>query len=394
MPESMSRAGLPRPRLQRQTGVSRSFEQVAFIGLDISKSHFQVHCLDANGFIVLQKALNRSNVLSFFSKIPSAVVGIETGFSSHHWARQIAALGHDVRIIPARFISAFRIGQKNDANDAEAICRSLMQPSAPEVPIKSCERQAILMVHRSRELLKKQRMQSINFARSLLSEFGIALPLGHQHVSDYISRRNRNDSREIPTNAMDICRIMLREVDFIDRQIQKIEKVLIIWHKSNQDSVRLMTIPGIGIITATALAATVDDPRRFPTSRHFASWLGLVPRQHSSGGRSQLGSITRRGDPYLRRLLISGALPLMTRAKKNTHPADGKWNLMLKRRHTRVVTTAIANKNARIAWAILVNRTNYTDLPPLRKKIEVEIAVLVHSPNGVCELGRASAALT
>ncbi len=344
--------------------MSSSVKLAKFAGLDIAKSNFQVHCLDGERELLIRRNLKRSQVAPFFERLPRLKVGVEAGAAAHHWARQLSAIGHEVAIIPGKFVSAFRVGQKNDANDAEAICFAVMQPSSPIVPIKAIDRQSILMVHRSRELLKKQKIQLLNFMRSLLAEFGVILPLGTGHVLKYVSDANRIAADKIPSEAFEVCNMLLAQAKRIDQKITKLERIVLLWHEASQVSKRLATIPGVGLITATALAATVDDPQRFRTARHFASWLGLSPRQHSTGGRARLGAITRRGDPYLRRLLVSGALPLVARARKKALPQDVKWKSMLERKHPRIVTIAIANRNARIAWAIMRYNSEYVEPSP------------------------------
>jgi transposase len=332
---------------------------ITTIGLDLAKSVFQVHCIDSADSVVLRKKLRRSEVVSFFRSLGPCRVGVEACATAHFWARQIGALGHDVRLMPPSYVKAYLRRQKNDAADAEAICEAVSRPSMRFVPVKSAERQAVLLLHRSRELLVRQRTMLANAIRGHCAEFGLVAPLGVRAVQGLMERMHA-EPRALPELARLTLQTLADQLDALATQIHALERRLLTWHRQDQASQRLATIPGVGIITATALAATVCDPSLFRSGREFAAFLGLVPRQNSSGGKDRLGRISKKGDGYLRKLLVVGATSVVRRAKTDTLAAAPWIRALLERRPTRVVTVAMANKTARIAWAVLARGGVYT----------------------------------
>jgi len=304
--------------------------EITTVGLDLAKHVFQVHGIDASGAPVVRKRLRRSEVLAFFARLPGCLVGLEACATAHYWARELQAVGHEVRLMPAQYVKAYVKRNKNDAADAEAICEAVRRPTMRFVPIKTAEQQAALLVHRGRERLVRQRTALANALRAHLAEFGVIAPLGLRNVARLIAIiRDESDTR-LPAPARQVLEVLATQVEQLEAAVAALEKQLAAWHKSSPVSQRLATIPGIGPIIATALAATVVEPSGFRSGREFAAWLGLVPRQHSTGGKARLGGISKRGNRYLRR-----------------------------RRPSLVVAVALANKTARIAWAVMHRQQNY-----------------------------------
>ena len=331
--------------------------EITTIGLDLAKHVFQVHGIDASGAPVVRKRLRRSEVLAFFARLPGCLVGMEACATAHYWARELRAVGHEVRLMPAKDVKAYVKRNKNDAADAEAICEAVRRPTMRFVPIKTAEQQAALLVHRGRERLVRQRTALVNALRAHLAEFGVIAPLGLRNIARLIAVvRDESDAR-LPDLARQVLEVLATQVEQLEAAVAALEKQLAAWHKSNPVSQRLATIPGIGPIIATALAATVVEPSGFRSGREFAAWLGLVPRQHSTGGKARLGGISKRGNRYLRRLLINGASANLLRSKAtNADP----WVIGLRRRRpSLVVAVALANKTARIAWAVMHRQQNY-----------------------------------
>ena len=331
--------------------------EVTTIGVDLAKHAFQVHGVDGAGSTVLRKQLRRSQVVAFFSRLPRCLVGLEACATAHYWARELQAVGHEVRLMPAQYVKAYIKRNKNDAADAEAICEAVRRPTMRFVPVKAAEQQAALLLHRVRERLVRQRTTLVNALRAHLAEFGVIAPPGLRHVAELIAIvRDERDAR-LPDLARQVLAELAEQVEQLEASVAKTEKRLMAWHKSNPVSQRLATIPGIGPIIATAIAATVVDPGSFRSGREFAAWIGLVPRQHSTGGKARLGGISKRGDRYLRRLLINGASANLLRSRAtNADP----WVIGLRRRRPPlVVAVALANKTARIAWAVMQRREDY-----------------------------------
>jgi len=331
--------------------------EITTIGLDLAKHVFQVHGIDASGAPVVRKRLRRGEVLTFFARLPGCLVGVEACATAHYWARELQAVGHEVRLMPAQYVKAYVKRNKNDAADAEAICEAVRRPTMRFVPIKTAEQQAALLVHRGRERLVRQRTALVNALRAHLAEFGVIAPLGLRNVASLIAIvRDESDAR-LPDLARKVLRVLAEQVEQLQAAVAAMEEQLAAWHKSNPVSQRLATIPGIGPIIATAIASTVVEASGFRSGREFAAWLGLVPRQHSTGGKARLGGISKRGNRYLRRLLINGASANLLRSKAtNADP----WVIGLRRRRpSLVVAVALANKTARIAWAVMHRQENY-----------------------------------
>jgi transposase len=343
-------------------GEEASAMQVTTVGIDLAKNVFQVHGVDAAGKIVLRKALRRSQVLSFFTSLAPCVIGMEACSSAHHWARELSALGHRVKLMPPTYVKPYVKRGKNDVADAEAICEAVTRPTMRFVPIKSPEQQAVLMLHRTRALLMRQRTMAVNALRGHLAEFGLVAAQGARGLGELIGRvfegsATNNDA--IPPVARRALAALVAQLQELQAQIKAIEAELLAWHRASETSRRLETIPGVGFITATAIAATVTDPAHFTSGRQFAAWLGLVPRQNSSGGKERLGAISKMGDRYLRTLLVVGATSVI-RYARSKNAAGAQWiNALLARRSARLVSVALANKTARIIWAVLARGEAY-----------------------------------
>lgn len=334
--------------------------EIATLGIDLAKSVFQLHGVDENGAVVLQTKVRRAALLDVLGGPEPCLIGMEACPTSHVWAREIAALGHEVRLISPAYVKPYVKRQKNDAADAEAICEAVTRPNMHFVPVKSEEQQSVLVLHRSRDLLMRQRTMILNAIRAHLAEFGVVTAQGPRKVADLVRRLSDPDEGlELPALARSALLSLGAQLESLAEEIRKIERQLLAWHRQNQASQRLETIPGVGIITATALAASVPDPTVFRSGRQFAAWLGLVPRQNSSGGKERLGRVSKMGNGYLRRLLVVGATSV-TRRAETTDTRTGSWvRSLLERKPTRLVTVAIANKTARTAWALLVRGENY-----------------------------------
>jgi transposase len=305
---------------------------ITTIGLDLAKSVFQVHGVDAKGAVAVRKTLRRSQVLSFFSKLPPCLVGMEACGTSYYWAREIARFGHEVRLMPANYVKPYVKRGKSDANDAEAICEAVTRPTMRFVAIKSAEQQAALSMHRTRDLLVKQRTQTVNMIRGLLAEFGVDIPRGLERALLIAKRILDGEALEIPEEAAKVVLMLSQQAFDTHNRIRSIDRDLQRWHRSNELSRRLATIPGIGPIGASALAASVTDPGQFRSGREFAAWLGLTPRQNSSGGKERLGRITKMGDRYLRKLLFVGMMSLVRYAKNKPESVDPRLVDLLARK--------------------------------------------------------------
>ncbi|MDR3414975.1 MAG: IS110 family transposase [Nevskia sp.] len=336
--------------------------QVTTIGLDIAKSVFQLHGVDQDGRAVLRRKVRRDQLLTLLGGLAPCLVGIEACATAHHWARQIAALGHEVRLMPPTYVKAYVKRNKNDAADAEAICEAVTRPTMRFVPVKSAEAQSILMLHRARHLMVRQRTAQVSAFRAHLAEYGIVAPKGRAHVPDLIALLGK-EALPLPELARQILRLIAEVIGGLNGQIRAIEIELLAWHRSNAVSRRLESIPGIGFITATALAASVADPCSFRSGRQFAAWLGLVPKQHSSGGKERMGVISKMGDRYLRHLLVVGATAVVrTAGPRKT--SLGIWaDQLLERKPFRLVTVALANKISRTAWAVMSRQQSYRAAP-------------------------------
>lgn len=332
---------------------------ITTIGLDLAKSIFQVHAVNDAGEVAVRKTLRRAQVLPFFAKLSPCLVGMEACGTSHHWARELVKLGHEVRLMPPAYVKPYLKRGKTDANDAAAICEAVMRPSMRFVPVKSVEQQAALALHRTRDLLVKQRTQLVNMIRGLLAEFGIEMARGLHHALELATRLSKGEAAEVPPLAQRVVTGLADQIGALQVQLVKLEKELLAWHRSNELSQRLATIPGVGVISATALAASVIEPERFGSGRQFAASLGLTPLQNCSGGKERMGRISRMGDRYLRRLLVVGMTSLIRRARSAPSSVDPRLPAMLQRKPARVVTVAAANRTARVAWAIMTRGGTY-----------------------------------
>ena len=325
--------------------------QITTIGLDLAKSVFQVHAINSTGKVVVKKALRRVQMRRFFEQLDPCLVGIEACGTSHYWAREITKLGHEVRLMPPAYVKPYVKRGKTDAGDAEAICEAVTRPTMRFVAIKSPEQQAALALHRTRDLFVKQRTQ--------LAEFGIEIRRGIEQALTLARRIAAHEMPDIPPLAAKVIAGLAGQVLDLQARLGEIELELLAWLRSNDLAKRLATIPGIGTVGATALAASVTDPHQFRSGRQFAAWLGLTPLQHSSGGKERLGRISKMGDKYLRRLLVVGMTSLIRRAKYKPEAVDPWLADLLTRKPARLVTVALANKAARVVWAIMVRGGTY-----------------------------------
>ena len=339
--------------------------QVGTIGLDIAKNLFQIHGVDADGNTVIRKRLNRSNMLSFFVNLPRCVVGMEACATAHHWTRELSALGHTVKLMPASYVKAYVRRQKNDAADAAAICEAVTRPSMRFEPMKTVEQQSALMLHRSCDLLVRQRTQLISALRAHLAEVGLVAATGVDGLKTLLTIVHKTDEPgTLPVAMQDALRALVTQLASLQEQIDALEKSIHAQHRASEASRRLESIPGIGVIGATAIAATVTDPTAFKSGREFAAWIGLVPRQSSTGGKQKLGGISKQGDRYLRRLLVVGATAVIRHAR--AHPEKHPWLMtLLAKMPAKKAAVALANKTARIAWAILAKGGVYRSPPVL-----------------------------
>jgi transposase len=331
--------------------------QIATIGLDIAKNVFQVHGIDAGEKVSVRKQLRRGQMLAFFKALPPCLVGMEACATSHYWARELTKLGHQVRLMPAKDVKAYVKRNKNDAADAEAICEAVRRPTMRFVQIKSVEQQGQLMLHRARDLLMRQRTQLINALRAHMAELGIVTAQGREGVKELLKIIASEQDARLPVDAHASLAVLAAGLHALQTMIGSIERRIIAQHRSDEASKRLRSIPGIGIVGATAIAATVPDPKVFRSGRDFAAWIGIVPRQDSTGGKQKLGPISKRGDQYLRRILVVGAHAVLKRARHQ--PEKYPWvTRLLERKPFRVVAVAVANK-ARVAWALLARGGSY-----------------------------------
>jgi transposase len=331
--------------------------EITTIGLDLAKNVFQVHGIDETGQVVVRKALRRGQVVGFFAGLPRCLIGMEACATAHHWARELMALGHEVRLMPPQYVKAYVKRNKNDAADAEAICEAVSRPAMRFVPVKTAEQQGVLMMHRARDLLVRQRTMLVNALRGHLAEFGLVGAQGLHKVAALVTIIKNGTDERVPEIARQILTVIAGQIEEVEARVAALEAQILAWHKSNPVSQRLATIPGIGPIIATAITATVPDPGVFRSGREFAAWLGLVPRQNSTGGRARLGGISKRGDSYLRRLLVNGAHAVLFWSKAAKH--DPWLNSLRARKHRLVVAVALANKTARIAWAVMSSEEKY-----------------------------------
>ena len=336
-------------------------QTVTTIGLDIAKSVFQVHGVDAAGNVVIRRQIKRRYMLAFFQKLPPCLVGIEACASAHHWSRELQAIGHSVRLMPAAYVRPYVKRHKNDATDAEAICEAVTRPNMRFVATKTEEQQSCLTLHRTRHLFIRQQTSVINAIRAHLAEFGIVAPVGRNGVDQLLGVVADASDKRLPEIARACVAALGAQLRILKAQILQFDRMITAWHRSSEASRRLDDIPGVGPALATALVASVADPKAFRSGRDFSAWIGLVPKQSSSGGKDRLGSISKRGDRYLRSLFTTGALAVIRYAK--IHGAKHRpWlTALLMRRPTKVAAIALANKIARMAWAMMARGERYKE---------------------------------
>ena len=333
--------------------------KITTAGIDLAKNLMQVHGVDERGKAVLKKQLKRSQVLSFFVNLPPCLIGMEACGSAHHWARKLQKLGHTVKLMAPQFVKPYVKTNKNDVADAEAICEAVSRPNMRFVPIKNAEQQAVLALHRARQGFVRARTAQANQIRGLLAEYGIIIPQGICHITQRLPGILEDGESDLPGMFRQLLQRLGEHLKELDRQVGELELQIQLWHRQHDASCKLAQIPGIGPITASALVASIGDAKSFKNGRQLAAWLGLVPRQHSSGGKSTLLGISKRGDTYLRMLLIHGARSVIRVAEGKVGYAQSWLGRLIGRRHPNVAAVALANKNARIVWALLKHERDY-----------------------------------
>jgi len=335
--------------------------EVITIGVDLAKNVFQIHGVDAEGGVVFRRQLRRGQMLPFFKKQPACLVGMEACATSHHWGREIESLGHRVRLMPPSYVKPYVKRNKNDMADAEAICEAVRRPTMRFVEIKTPQQQSVLMLHRTRHLFVRQRTTLINALRAHLAEFGIVAGVGRNGLERLLNVIEDGGDDRVPPTARE-CLLALRDqLEMVKGQILDADRRILAWHRSSEVSQRLDDIPGIGPLIATALVASVPDPHAFKSGRDLAAWIGLVPRQNSTGGKDRLGHISKAGNRYLRMQLVVGALSVIRRAQQVGYTRRPWLTKLLQRRSTKVAAIALANKNARTAWAMMAHGTYYQE---------------------------------
>jgi transposase len=336
-------------------------QAIATIGLDIAKSVFQVHGTDADGKVTVRRQLKRRYVLAFFEKLAPCMIGIEACASAHHWSRELQALGHTVRLMPPAYVKPYVKRHKNDATDAEAICEAVTRANMRFVPTKTAEQQSGLVLHRTRHLLIRQQTSVINAIRAHLAEFGIVAPVGRHGMEELLHIVADTNDKRLPEVARACVAALGGQLRMLKAQILHFDRMIIAWHRGNETSKRLDALPGVGPALATALVASVADPRAFRSGRDFSAWIGLVPKQNSSGGKQKLGGISKQGDRYLRGLFTAGALAVIRYAKIHGTGHRPWLTALLVRRPTKVAALALANKIARMAWAMMAKGERYRE---------------------------------
>lgn len=336
---------------------------LTIVGIDLAKNVFQLHGVDERGKVSLKKQLKRAEVLPFFANLPPCLIGIEACGSAHYWARKLEPLGHTVKLMAPQFVKPYVKTNKHDAADAEAICEAVSRPSMRFVPIKTGEQQAVLSLHRAREGFVKARTAQANQIRGLLAEYGIIIPQGSDHIAQRLPAILEDGENDLPGVFRQLLERLGGHLKELDRQVDELNAQIQRWHRENAASRKLAQIPGIGPLTASALVASIGDARSFENGRQLAAWLGLVPRQHSSGGKPTLLGMSKRGDSYLRTLLIHGARAVIRVSERQLEKTDSWLTRLMGRRNKNVVAVALANKNARIVWALLAHNRDYQPDP-------------------------------
>jgi transposase len=333
--------------------------KITVIGFDLAKNVFQVHGVDGDGHVIVKKKLRRAQVSMFFANVEPCLVGIEACSSAHHWARKLQAFGHTVRLMAPQFVKPYVKANKTDAADAEAICEAVTRPGMRFVPIKSVENQTLLALHRARQGFIKSRVAQTNQIRGLLAEFGIVMTQGPKNVEPQLLRILEDAENGLPSSFRQLLQRLLENARQLRIQAEEIETEIKQWHENSEQSRRLAEIPGIGALTASALVASIGDAKAFANGRQLAAWIGLVPRQYSSGGKAKLLGISKRGDKYLRTLMVHGARSVILRAGAKAGYAESWLGRLLVRRHKNVAACALANRSARVVWALLAHNRHY-----------------------------------
>lgn len=338
-------------------------KEINVIGLDLAKNVFQVHGVNADGEVVVRKQLKRSQLLRFFARLHPCLIGMEACGGAHYWARELTRLGHTVRLMAPAFVKPYLKSNKNDRNDAEAICEAVQRPNMRFVQAKSPEQQAVLHLHHGRQLLVRQRVAVSNHIRGILAEYGLVLPQGVKALSRRLPALLEDAENALPMLVRHLLAELKAEHDQLQERIARCEQQLKAWHEASPLSQRLATIPGIGLLTATALSASVGEGQDFRNGRQLAAYLGLVPRQSSTGGKERLLGISKRGDGYLRKLLIHGARAVIHHIRRRLKAGQAGGNpwveQLLQRCHVNEAAVALANKMARIAWVLLSRNETY-----------------------------------
>ena len=331
---------------------------ITMIGIDLAKNVFQIHGVDERGRTVLRKSVKRAELVKVLANVPACVIGLEACGSAHYWARRLMQLGHTVKLMAPQFVKPYVKTNKNDARDAEAICEAVSRPNMRFVPVKNVEQQTVLAVHRARQGFVVARTAQANQIRGLLYEFGVVIPKGVRHLEQQLPEILEDAENGLPSASRELFARLFEHFRELGAHVRELEHQIKVWHRESEASRRLEAIPGIGALTASALVASVGDAKAFKNGRQLAAWLGLVPRQASSGGKEQLLGISKRGDTYLRTLLIHGARAVMFHRLRR--PEDGGWlTKLLARRNRNIAAVALANKNARIVWALLAHQREY-----------------------------------
>jgi len=341
--------------------------KITTIGIDLAKIVFQIHGVDERGKVAVRKQLKRAEMSSYFANLEPCLIGMEACGSAHHWARKLEGYGHTVKLMAPQFVKPYVKTNKNDMADAEAICEAVSRPNMRFVAMKTVEQQAILSVHRARQGFVRARTAQANQIRGLLSEFGIVIPQGIGAIAKRVPEILEDGENGLPGTMRNLIDRLTENLKEMNRQAKELEAQIQIWHREHAASRKLAEIPGLGPITASAIVATIGDAREFKNGRQLAAWMGLVPKQNSSGGKQNLLGISKRGDTYLRTLMIHGARAVIRFAGKKAEPESWMRKLMV-RRNKNVAAVALANKNARIVWALLAkDRMFCPDYAPAEK---------------------------
>jgi len=333
--------------------------KITTIGIDLAKNVFQVHGVDERGKVVLRKQLKRKDVVKFFANLEPCLIGMEACGSAHYWARKLSEFGHTVRLMAPQFVKPYVKTNKSDRNDAEAICEAVGRPNMCFVPVKTAEAQAVLALHRARQGFVKARTAQANQIRGLLAEFGIVIPKGIGHIAKRLPEILEDGENGLPGMMRQLVRALGEQLKGVDNQVEEMERQIKLWHRDSEPSRTLEAIAGIGPITASAYVASVGDAKSFKNARQVPAWLGMVPRHEGTGGKVKMGRISKRGDVYLRTLLIHGARAVIRQVERKPDQADGWLKKLLARRNKNVAAVALAAKNARIAWALLAHERTY-----------------------------------